>query len=74
MAMSPNFDLKERLDICFKDETTLNPLCRSISSGMFYIHIYNIYYAIIYIYLFKIFFILLYYMKLMNNNKRKDQH
>ncbi|XP_029667958.1 MMS19 nucleotide excision repair protein homolog [Formica exsecta] len=32
MAMSPNFDLKERLNICFKDATALNLLCRSISS------------------------------------------
>lgn len=29
---SLNFDLKERLDICFNDTTTLDPLCKSISS------------------------------------------
>lgn len=38
MATSPNFDLKERLDVCFKDTAALNLLCRSISSGMLHIH------------------------------------
>lgn len=34
MASSLNFDLKERLDINFTDKATLNPLCKSIASGM----------------------------------------
>ncbi|XP_071637667.1 MMS19 nucleotide excision repair protein [Temnothorax longispinosus] len=32
MASSPNFDLKERLDISFKDTAALNSLCRNLAS------------------------------------------
>jgi len=35
MASSPDINLKEKLNISFKDIITLNPLCRNIAFGMF---------------------------------------
>jgi len=35
MASSPNFDLKEQLNISFKDTEALSSLCRNIASGTY---------------------------------------